>query len=98
MALDIDTKLRQGRDHVATSIGGETAVMSIARGRYYAVGLVAERIWQMLETPVSPREIAERLIEEYDISPEQCGREIDPFLNELIEEGLVVEHPLEHGP
>lgn len=95
--MDIDTKLRLGRDHVATSIGGETAVMSIKRGRYYAVGLVAERIWQMLETPVSPREIAERLIEEYDISPEQCGREIDAFLNELIEEGLVVEHSIKHG-
>jgi hypothetical protein len=92
MALDFDTKLRQGQDHVATSIGDETAVMSIKRGRYYAVGSVAERIWLMLEAPVSPREIAECLLEEYDITPEQCAREIDVFLNELIEEGLVVEH------
>ena len=92
MALDLDTKLRQGQDHVATSIGDETAVMSIKRGRYYAVGSVAERIWQMLEAPVSPREIAKRLLEEYDIAPEQCEREIDVFLKELIEEGLVVEH------
>ncbi len=44
MVLDLDTKLRQGHDHVATSIGDETAVMSIKRGRYYAVGSVAERI------------------------------------------------------
>jgi hypothetical protein len=92
MALDLDTKLRQGQDHVATSIGDETAVMSIKRGRYYAVGSVAERIWQILETPASPREITERLLEEYDITPEQCAREIDVFLNELIEEGLVVKH------
>lgn len=92
MVPDLDTKLRQGQDHVATSIGDETAVMSIKRGRYYAVGAVAERIWQMLEDPASPREIAERLLEEYDITPEQCGREIDLFLNDLIEEGLVVEH------
>jgi hypothetical protein len=92
MALDLDTKLRQGLDHVATSIGDETAVMSLKRGRYYAVGSVAERIWQMLEAPASPREITERLLEEYDITPEQCAREIDVFLIELIEEGLVVEH------
>ncbi len=92
MALDLDIKLRQGRDHFATSIGDETAVMSIKRGRYYAVGSVAERIWQMLEAPVSPREITERLLEEYDIAPEQCESEVDAFLNELIEEGLVEEH------
>ena len=66
--------------------------MSIKRGRYYAVGSVAERIWQILETPVSPREIAGRLLEEYDIAPEQCESEVGAFLNELIEEGLVVEH------
>ena len=63
MVLDLDTKLRQGQDHVATSIGDETAVMNIKRGRYYAVGSVAERIWQILEAPVSPREITERLLE-----------------------------------
>ncbi len=91
MALDPDTTLRQGQDHVATSIGDETAVMSIKRGRYYAVGSVAERIWQILEAPVSPREITERLLEEYDIAPEQCESEVGEFLNELIEEGLVEE-------
>ena len=91
MQLDLDIKLQQGRDHVATSIGAETAVMSIKRGRYYAVGAVAERIWQMLERPVSPREIADRLQDEYEIAPQQCEREVGAFLGNLIEEGLVVE-------
>ncbi len=92
MFLDLDTKLRRGQDHVTTAIGDETAMMSIKRGRYYAVGSVAERIWQMLEAPVSPREVTERLLEEYDITPEQCESEVGAFLNELIEEGLVEEH------
>ena len=91
MALDFDTKLQQGPDHIATPIGGETAMMNLKRGRYYAVGAVAERIWQMLETPVSPREIVDRLLEEYEISPERCQAEVGTFLNQLIEEGLVVE-------
>jgi len=91
MVLDLDTKLRLGRDHVATSIGAETAVMSIKRGRYYAVGSVAERIWRMLEAPVSQREITERLLEEYDIAPDRCESEVGAFLNDLIEEGLVEE-------
>jgi len=91
MQLDLDTKLKQGQDHVATSIGAETAVMSIKRGRYYAVGAVAERIWQMLEEPVSPREIAVRLQDEYDVAPGQCEREVGTFLGKLIEEGLAVE-------
>jgi hypothetical protein len=91
MLLDLNAKLQQGRDLVATSIGAETAMMSIKRGRYYAVGAVAERIWQMLESPISSREITEQLLEEYDITPEQCGSEVDAFLSELIEEGLVEE-------
>jgi hypothetical protein len=98
MKLDLDTKLRLGPDHVATSIGDETAVMSIKRGRYYAVEMVAERIWEMLETPATPREIIDRLMNEYDTAPEQCGRDVDAFLNELIAEGLVVEHTEDRGP
>jgi hypothetical protein len=91
MALDLDTKLRQGQEHVATSIGNETAMMSILRGRYYAVGGVAERIWEMLSEPVTPREIIARLLEEYEISPERCEAEVSAFLNELLHEGLAAE-------
>ncbi|PWG68647.1 PqqD family protein, partial [Enterococcus hirae] len=36
-------------------------------------------------------EIVERLLEEYEISPEQCEAEVGAFLKDLIEEGLVVE-------
>jgi len=91
MVPDLDTKLRQGRDHVATSIGSETAMMSISRGHYYAVGAVAEQIWRMLASPVSPRQITERLVADYEISREQCQAEVGAFLRDLIDEGLVVE-------
>lgn len=92
MSLDPDVKLCLGRDHVATSIGAETAVMSIKRGRYYAVGAVAERIWKMLEQPITPREICRQLQREYDVSPEQCEAEVAAFLDKLVEEELVAEH------
>lgn len=92
MSLDLDAKLCLGNDHVATSIGAETAVMSLKRGRYYAVGKVAERIWTLLETPISPREICQRLQEEYNVAPEQCEAEVTTFLGKLIDEELVTEH------
>ena len=89
MVLDPNTKLRQGRDHVATSIGDETAMMSVTRGRYYAVGAVAEHIWRMLEQPVSLLEIRENLISEYDVSAQQCERELGAYLADLLGEGLI---------
>jgi hypothetical protein len=67
--------------------------MSVKRGRYYAVGSSAERIWHMLEEPVTPRQIIERLTEEYDIAREQCQGEVMVFLRELIAEGLVEARP-----
>ncbi len=91
MHLDPHRRLRLGLDHVATSIGSETAVMSIKRGRYYAVGDIAEEIWHMLEAPITPEEIAERLVAEYEVAPQVCRTEVDTFLARLIEEGLVVE-------
>ena len=92
MSIDLDVKLCLGQDHVATSIGAETAVMSLKRGRYYAVGKVAERIWTLLESPISPREICEKLQKEYDVAPDRCEAEVSAFLGKLIEEELVTEH------
>ena len=91
MTMNLDTKLCLGGDHVTTSIGSETAVMSIARSRYYAVGGVAEHIWHMLEQPISPREITDQLVAEYDVMPERCAEEVADFLGKLMDEGLVVE-------
>ena len=89
MALDLDCRLQKGGDHVATSIGSETALMSIKRGRYYAVGQSAERIWQLLDQPITPREIIDRLLEEYEIGREQCRRDVVAFLQDLMAEELI---------
>lgn len=86
--LDFDCRFQQGEEHIATSIGDATAMMSLARGSYYAVGGVAERIWQLLENPVTPGEIADRLVSEYDIDRERCAAEVADFLAELVDEGL----------
>ncbi len=90
--VDPNLRLILGSEHIATSIGEETAIMSIARSRYYAVGAVAGRIWELLGNPVTPREIVAILVDEYDIGEEQCLNEVGSFVSELIEEGLVVEY------
>lgn len=91
MSLNPDVELCLEQDLVATSIGAETAVMSLKRGRYYAVGKVAERIWTLLENPITPREIFHQLQQEYDVPPDECEAEVSAFLGRLIEEELVTE-------
>lgn len=89
MVLDLDCRLKKGGDHVATSIGSETAMMSVSRGRYYAVGRSAERIWQLLDQPITPREIIDHLQQEYEVGPERCRRDVVAFLEDLMAEELI---------
>jgi len=91
MIADPDARFVRGRDHISTSLAGGTAMMSVERAAYYAVDGVAERIWQLLESPVSVREVSTALQSEYDIDPQRCEAEVAQFLGNLLEEGLVEE-------
>lgn len=86
--IDSSLTVVRGSEHVEAEMGGQTVMMSIARGRYFALEGTAQRIWQLMAEPVAVGEIVDRLVEEYDIDRATCEAEVSAFLAELIENGL----------
>lgn len=86
-----DTVLARGRDHVEAEMAGQTVMMSVARGNYYALEGSARRIWELLAEPRRAGEIVEILVSEYDVDRETCARETMAFLTTLLAEGLLRE-------
>ena len=71
---------------------GETVMMSIAKGKYYGLREVANEIWNGLREPTPVRDLCSGLQAAFDVTPDQCEREVLQFLNELHDEGLVSVH------
>lgn len=88
--LTPDTVVARGAEHVETRVGDQTMMMSIARGKYYALEATAQRIWELIETPRSLGEIADRLAQEYKVDSERCAAEVERFVARLMENGLAV--------
>lgn len=91
--ISLDTTIVRGSDHVEAEMAGQTVMMSIARGKYFALEGTAQRIWELAAEPVSVKAIIDRLVEEYDVDRETCAREVTSFVRELLDNDLITERP-----
>lgn len=79
-----NTKTISGKLH------DELVMMDPDRGKYFALNPVATRIWDILDQPREIRQICSVLITEYEVSEDQCIREVSEYIDEMIRLGLVL--------
>lgn len=89
--LTKDACIARADNLIFTDLDDETILMSIDQGAYYGMEQTARRIWELLESPRIISDLCSRLSEEYRVEPALCEPEIISFLEELREEGLIVE-------
>jgi hypothetical protein len=77
------------KDQVSSDLGGEVAILDLKAGVYYGLDAVGARIWSLIEEPRTVNEIRDILLEEYDVEPERCERDLLALLRRLADEGLV---------
>jgi hypothetical protein len=78
-----NTVLAQGPEQVSCDLDGETVLMRIEDGMYYAMNVIGSRIWALLEHPRQVAAICHLLAQEYDVEPAQCEQDVLAFLEEL---------------
>jgi hypothetical protein len=70
-------------------IDEEVVMMDIEQGTYYGMDDIASQIWNLIEEPIRVSDLCSALQESYDVSPEDCLRDIVEFLDQLNEQGLL---------
>jgi hypothetical protein len=75
------------------AVGEDGVVVHLDRGRVLVVNEVGLRIVQMLQEPLSRSRIAERLVEEFEVSLDDAQADLDEFLKELDAEQVIEIHP-----
>ncbi|MBQ4551084.1 MAG: lasso peptide biosynthesis PqqD family chaperone [Oscillospiraceae bacterium] len=87
-----DATILSRREGLMTAdMNGSAVMMDIMTGKYYNLGQIGGRIWEILEEPMTVAALVEKLTDEYDVSAEQCRSDILPFLDTLLERGLLLE-------
>lgn len=90
MTIEYQTQISRNPSIISSRMDDEVVMMSIEKGNYYGLNPVAAEIWEMLTKTLTVRQICDRLMEEFEVTEEQCFREVTTYLGKLSAEGLIV--------
>ncbi len=76
-------------DQVSADLSGEAAILNLKTSTYFGLNTVGASIWKLIQEPKKVTEIRDAIIEEYDVEPDRCERDILELLLELSKHGLI---------
>ena len=68
---------------------GNAVILNLNSGVYYGVNAVGERVWSLVQKPISFAEIRDILMTEYDVDHNQCTEELKRLLQDMSAHGLI---------
>ncbi len=84
-----DTTVEVSKEQVSCDLDGEAAILNLKNGVYYSLDSVGARIWQLIQQPRTVDQIRTMVLEEYDVEPQLCERDLQELLQKLASEGLI---------
>jgi hypothetical protein len=79
----------QAEGNIVSNMGREKVMMSVHNGKYYNLGEVGGRIWELIASPIVVTQLVDSLTLEYDIERTACERQVTSFLQHLYKEQLI---------
>lgn len=86
--IDPETLIVRKPAH-ASRVKDDLVIFDDALGKYFATSSVGADIWDLVATPRSMTELCAELQARYDVDAETCRAEVQGFLNEMLEAGLI---------
>lgn len=77
------------KNAVSCDLAGESVILDMKSGKYFALDDVGTRIWQLLQSPATLESICDQLTREYDVSAERSAADVSTLLRRLVDQGLV---------
>ncbi len=76
-------------EQLSCDLEGEAAILNLRDGVYYGLDAVGASVWKLLQEPRAVIEIRDALLEQYEVDPGRCERDLVALLSELAAVGLV---------
>lgn len=83
--MEKNTTIKIKKNLNVTDLSGEKVMVDFETGKYFMIKGVGNDIWDMLQEEITPAEIIEKLLGEYDVSKDECERSVMEFLGRLEE-------------
>ena len=87
--MDKNKKIKLTKDINITELDGEKVMVDFETGKYFIIKGCGNDIWDMLSEEISPAEIIDKLLAEYDVSREECEQSVMDFLGKMEEYNFI---------
>lgn len=77
------------KEQISSDLGGEAVILNLQSGVYHGLNEVGARIWNLIVQPQPVKQIQQMLVQEYEVEPEVCTRDLLILLDELKAAGLI---------
>ncbi len=77
------------KEQASADLGDEAAILNLKSGVYYGLDSVGARVWNIIQTPRTVREVRDTLLNEYDVEADRCASDLIALLEELAEHDLI---------
>ncbi len=83
--MDRATRVKMSKQLNVTDLAGEKVMVDFESGKYFLIKGVGNDIWDMIQEEITIGEIVDKLLQEYDVSQEECEASVYEFLGKLEE-------------
>ena len=80
---------RLSPDVLFRELAGEAVLLDLKSQRYFGLDEVGTRVWQLLGEEVRLEAVRETMLAEFEVDEAQLTRELEVFVDELAEAGLI---------
>ncbi len=70
-------------------VDGEAVLLSLDEGCYYGLDELGTRIWKLMHQDLDRDQVVAAIVAEYEVEPERARGDLDAFLSNLRESGLI---------
>lgn len=87
--ISLNNSIVQGKGNIVSEMDREKVMLSVCNGKYYNLGEMGGKIWDLLERPTLVTQLVTTLMSEYDVEQIECEGQVVSFLELLLAEGLI---------
>jgi len=83
-------KYRRNDQIIDGELDDNQVMMNVEKGKYFGLNSIGKCIWDFLTQPKSFSKITTHLLSKYEVSEEQCKKEVKEFLDKAEKCGIIL--------
>lgn len=87
--ISLDSTVKRSASILTQRLDEDIVMANIDSGLYFGIDNSSKQIWELLESPLTVKEICSQLSKVYAVDAATCERDVLEFVNELVNEGLI---------